>query len=266
MLFYDGRRSSRDHDSPLNCRCYSTNNGAFFAQNKKRWHRSRLEKQLRHTVDAGQAMPICLGAMWFVQTSPGIFSVDVFAWKTGEQHVFVEFFTDQWFVATCNEILGLRSAGVKYEDAQCELHKSQKKLVNEACDNSGWFGELTLAPTRASKRQSRSDARDRSRPLVPRRKGVSRNRNDRSGYACVDTGNRPRTVRDRSRPVRKCVVWTRPKRTLSVTALQWVVIELIPLTHQTSLLELYRLQSVASDKDWQSGRIFHRWHTTLAKH
>ena len=40
-------------------------------------------------------MPICLGAMRFVHTSADIFSVSVFAWKTGEQDDFVEFFTNQ---------------------------------------------------------------------------------------------------------------------------------------------------------------------------
>ena len=42
-----------------------------------------------------------------------------------------------------------------------------------------------------------------SRPLIPGREVVSRNRNERSGFSRVDTGNRPRTVRKR-------VVWTRP--------------------------------------------------------
>ena len=49
-----------------------------------------------------------------------------------------------------------------------------------------------------------------SRPLVPGREVVSRNRNERSDFSGVDTGNRPRTVRDRSRTFRKRVVWTQP--------------------------------------------------------
>ena len=70
--------------------------------------------------------------------------------------------------------------------------------------------ERALAPGRASTRQSRPDATG-SHPLIPGREVVSRNRNERSGFSRVDTGNRPRTVRDRSRTVRKRVVWTRPK-------------------------------------------------------
>ena len=72
--------------------------------------------------------------------------------------------------------------------------------------------ERALVPGRASTRQSWQGAtdRDRSRPLVPCREVVSRNRNERSGCSRVDTGNRARTGRDRSRPVRKSVVWTRP--------------------------------------------------------
>ena len=72
--------------------------------------------------------------------------------------------------------------------------------------------ERALAPGRASTRQSWQGAtdRDRSRPLVPCREVVSRNRNERSGCSRVDTGNWARTGRDRSRPVRKSVVWTRP--------------------------------------------------------
>ena len=68
------------------------------------------------------------------------------------------------------------------------------------------------APGRASTRQSWQGAtdRDRSRLLVPCREVVSRNRNERSGCSRVDTGNWARTGRDRSRPVRKSVVWTRP--------------------------------------------------------
>ena len=70
--------------------------------------------------------------------------------------------------------------------------------------------ERTLAPGRASTRQRWQGAtdRDRSRPLVPCREVVSRNRNERSGCSRVDTGNWARTGRDRSRPVRKIVVWT----------------------------------------------------------
>ena len=55
--------------------------------------------------------------------------------------------------------------------------------------------------------------RDRSRPV---RKSVvwtrPRIRNERSSCPRVDTGNWARTGRDRSRPVRKSVVWTRPYR------------------------------------------------------
>ena len=50
-----------------------------------------------------------------------------------------------------------------------------------------------------------------SRPVVPCREVVSRIRNERSSCPRVDTGNWARTGRDRSRPVRKSVVWTRPK-------------------------------------------------------
>ena len=73
--------------------------------------------------------------------------------------------------------------------------------------------ERALAPGRASTRQRRQGAtdRDRSRPLVPCREVVYRNRNERSGCSRVDTSNWARTGRDRSRPVRKSVVWTRPK-------------------------------------------------------
>ena len=48
-------------------------------------------------------MPICLGTTRVVQTLADIFSVDVFAWKTGEQHDFVEFFTNQLFVANATK-------------------------------------------------------------------------------------------------------------------------------------------------------------------
>ena len=73
--------------------------------------------------------------------------------------------------------------------------------------------ERALAPGLASTRQSWQGAtdRDRSRPLVPCREMVSRNRNECSGCSRVDTGNWARTGRDRSRSVRKSVVWTRPK-------------------------------------------------------
>ena len=79
--------------------------------------------------------------------------------------------------------------------------------------------ERALAPGRASTRQSWQGAtdRDRSRPLVPCREVVSRNWHERSGCSRVDTGNWARTGRDRSRPVRKSVVWTRPLRLLQVS-------------------------------------------------
>ena len=83
--------------------------------------------------------------------------------------------------------------------------------------------ERALAPGRASTRQSWQGAtdRDRSRPLVPCREVVSRNQNERSGCSRVDTGNWARTGRDRSRPVRKSVVWTRPYLCIFIVIRLW---------------------------------------------
>ena len=60
------------------------------------------------------------------------------------------------------------------------------------------------ASARSSVHTKKSTGRDRSRtkgsrPLVPGREAVSRNRSERSGFSRVDTGDRPRTVRDRKR-------------------------------------------------------------------
>ena len=63
---------------------------------------------------------------------------------------------------------------------------------------------------RSSVHTTKLTGRNRSRPPVPCREVVSRNRNERSGCSRVDTGNWARTGRDRWRPVRKSVVWTRP--------------------------------------------------------
>ena len=67
-----------------------------------------------------------------------------------------------------------------------------------------------VASARSSIHMTESTGRDRSRPLVPCREVVSRNQNERSGCFRVDTGIWARTGHDRSRPVRKSVVWTRP--------------------------------------------------------
>ena len=104
-------------------------------------------------------MPICLGAMRFVQTSADIF-LSVFLLGRPENNTIL------WNFSRTNN---LWEHATKYWDYDLWVSNTRMPSVTVAqiAEEIGqwgvWFGERTLAPTRASTRQSRPDATNRAR-------------------------------------------------------------------------------------------------------
>ena len=96
---------------------HSTNNGTDVGL------KSNLDIVDAGTGDADLSRERC------VQTSADIFSVDVFAWKTGEQHDFVEFVTNQLFVATIDT--------TKYWDYDLRVSNMRMPSVTSSYTNRG---------------------------------------------------------------------------------------------------------------------------------